>query len=70
MKLAVLSHSAHLPRILRFMRKYPKPFKNVEIVPLSINIQSKIGQRQMEKVELDNFFQNGILFDKKVFLNF
>jgi len=54
MKLAVLSHSAHLPRILRFMRKYPKPFKNVEIVPLSINIQSKIGQRQMEKVELDN----------------
>ena len=49
MKLAVLSHSAHLPRILRFMRKYPKPFKNVEIVPLSINIQSKIGQRQMEK---------------------
>lgn len=53
-KLAVLSHSAHLPRILRFMKKFPKPFKNIEIIPLSINVSDKAGQRQMKSLELNN----------------
>ena len=53
-KLAVLSHSAHLPRLLRFMNKFPKPFRGVEIVPLSINLNKKADQRQMLRMELDN----------------
>ena len=53
-KLAVLSHSAHLPRILRFMKKFPKPFRGVEIVPISINLDSDGSQRQMRDMELEN----------------
>jgi len=53
-RLAILSHSAHLPRILRFMNKYPRQFKNAEIVPLSIKIQDVWGQQQMIISELNN----------------
>ncbi len=53
-KLAILSHSAHLPRILRFINKCPKPFNNAKTVPLSVNVQDVWGQQQMIISELDN----------------
>ena len=53
-KLAVLSHSAHLPRILRFMNKFPNRFKGVKIVPLSVNLDQKSSENQMAELELNN----------------
>ncbi len=62
MKLAVLSHSAHLPRILRFMGKFPERFKGVKIIVLSINVENKIGQDEMKSSEIKNllcYIENG-----------
>lgn len=62
MKLAVFSHSAHLPRILRFMGKFPGRFKRVSIIALSINVADKIGQDKMKSSEIENllcYIENG-----------
>jgi RimJ/RimL family protein N-acetyltransferase len=54
MKLGVLSHSAHLSRILRFMNRFAKKFKGVRVVPLSTNVSDYSGEHQMAASELDN----------------
>jgi len=56
-KLAVLSHTAHLPRILRFMNKFPKPFKGIEVVVLGLNVQNHAGQRAMVRSEVKNLLR-------------
>lgn len=54
MTLAVLSHSAHLPRILRFMSRFPEGFKGAKVIALSINVTDEAGQSKMKKAELEN----------------
>jgi RimJ/RimL family protein N-acetyltransferase len=49
-KLAVLSHSAHIPRILRFMDKFKQRFKSVEVIAVSISLEPK-DEREMAKIE-------------------
>ncbi len=53
MKLGLLSHSVHLPRVLRFMNRHSKKFKAVRIIPFSLNLPEKALERQMADCELE-----------------
>lgn len=50
--LGVLSHSTHLPRILRFMNKNRQIFKKIKILVLPLNLKNLKDQTKMVKPEV------------------
>jgi RimJ/RimL family protein N-acetyltransferase len=52
--LAILSHSTHLPRILRFMNKYASVFQGIEIVLIPLDAENAKDQTEMMLLEFKN----------------
>ncbi|MEI6503182.1 MAG: hypothetical protein WCP21_19400 [Armatimonadota bacterium] len=50
--LGVLSHAAHLPRVLRMMNAHKEKFKAVKILPLSLKLQIPSDEDEFIKREL------------------
>lgn len=54
--LGILSHLTHLPRILRFMGKNRKIFKNIKALVLPLNLKNTEDQVKMAKPEVKGIF--------------